>query len=287
MRFLLLVLLVAGCRKGTESKIALRYHPPAGAVYHYALEQRTQVTMPSAEGRAGPLSGMKRQEMQLRMYSTQTVTGSAAGGEVDMEILIDSVSMVMPGMSPELSSQVARMRGTKSSAIFNDRLELVRNDMSGLQGAPPEVANQLAGVLKGMAYAFPEQPVGRGDSWTVSIELPVEQFGGVDASKAGHGKTTLTVRDIRTTERDTSVVLDIKTTFPTGPVQLPMAGQRASMTLSGELTGYQEFSISRGTVVDASIKGQTTINLSVAMLQIRDMTVNTQTESTLRLVAAK
>ena len=37
MRALLLVLLVAACQKDAGPKIALRYHPPTGAVYHYAL----------------------------------------------------------------------------------------------------------------------------------------------------------------------------------------------------------------------------------------------------------
>lgn len=52
------------------------------------------------------------------------------------------------------------------------RFPLLSTDLRGMQSAPPEVANQLLAVHKGMAYAFPEQPVGRGDSWHLSIELP-------------------------------------------------------------------------------------------------------------------
>ncbi len=281
---LLLVLVVAGCHRNAGPRIALRYHPPPGAVYHYALEQKSRVAMPS-----GPsaLAGVSRQEMRLLMYSTQTVKGPVAGGGTEVEIVIDSATIEMPGMSSALSAQVARLRGSRSTAVFDDRLQLLRDSVSGLQGAPPEVANQVAAVLKGTAYAFPEQPVGRGDSWTVSIALPVEQFGGVDASKAGAAQTTLTVREIRASDADTSVVLDIKTTFPTGPIELAVAGQRGSMTLSGDMTGSQEFSISRGTVIDASVTGTSKISLTVPTLLMREMAVTTETQSSIRLAGAK
>src|SRR5439155_227599 len=45
------VVVATGCRRGTGAKVTLRYRPPAGAEYHYALEQRTSWTM---EGAAGP-----------------------------------------------------------------------------------------------------------------------------------------------------------------------------------------------------------------------------------------
>jgi len=144
----------------------------------------------------------------------------------------------------------------------------------------------MAAVLNGLAYAFPAQPVGPGDSWTLSTKLPIEQFGGVDASKAGNAQTTLTVREIQVQDADTSVVLDIKTAFPTGPVELAVAGQRGSMTLSGEMTGHQTYSISRGTVVDATISGETTITMTIPTLGIREMALNTVTSSTLQLTGA-
>jgi hypothetical protein len=284
MRALLVVLVVAACGKDAGPKIVLRYHPPAGAVYHYALEQETRVVMPSTKG---PLAGGIRQEMRLRVYSTQTVKGPGAGGGTEVEIVIDSAAMIMPGLSPDLARQVAAMRGSRSTIVFGDRLQMVRSDLSALKSAPPEVTNQMMAVLKGMAYEFPEQPVGRGDSWTVSMDLPIEQFGGVDASKAGRGQTTLTVRSVQATGPDTSVVLDIKSTFPTGPIQLTIMGQRGSMTLSGEMTGYQEFSISRGTVVDTDVHGNSTINVTVPTLEMREMAVTTETASSIRLAGAR
>jgi hypothetical protein len=281
MRALLLVLLVAACQKDAGPKIALRYHPPTGAVYRYALEQNTRLDMPSA---SGPLAGVSRQQMQLRIYSTQTVKGPVDGGGIEVQIVMDSASLAMPNV--DMSRQLAQLRGSRSTAVFDDRFHMLRSDVRALEAAPPEVANQMAAVLNGMAYAFPAQPVGPGDSWTVSMKLPIEQFGGVDASQAGNAQTTLTVREIQVRDTDTSVVLDIKTAFPTGPVQLAIAGQRGSMTLSGEMTGQQTYSISRGTVVDATIGGETTIKMTIPTLGIREMALNTVTSSTLQLTGA-
>jgi len=281
MRALLLVLLVAACQQDAGPKIALRYHPPTGAVYRYALEQTTRLDMPEA---SGPLAGVSRQGMRLRIYSTQTIQGPVDGGGIEVQIVMDSASLVMPNV--DMSRQLAQLRGSRSTAVFDDRFHVLRSDVSALHAAPPEVANQMAAVLNGMAYAFPAQPVGPGDSWTLSTKLPIEQFGGVDASKAGNAQTTLTVREIQVRDADTSVVLDIKTAFPTGPVELAVAGQRGSMTLSGEMTGHQTYSISRGTVVDATISGETTITMTIPTLGIREMALNTVTSSTLQLTGA-
>jgi hypothetical protein len=281
-RVLLCLLLVGGCEKSGGVKMPLRFHPPTGAVYHQTLEQYTKVTMPLT----GPLGGAGDQELRLRLFSTQTVRGPVAGGGTEIEIVVDSANLEMPSMSPDMSSQLTRLRGTRSTVVFDERSQTVRSDFSGLQGAPPQLANQMAAVLQGMAYAFPEQPVGPGDSWTVSMKLPLAQVGGANAARAGSALTKLTVREIRTDNADTTVIFDIKTTFPTGPIQLAVAGQNGTMRLSGELNGFQQFSISRGTIVDASVKGTSNVNITIASLGVRDMKITTQTESSIQLAGA-
>ena len=193
-------------------------------------------------GASGPLAGVSHQQMRLRMYSTQTIKGPVDGEASEVHIVMDSAAMVMPNV--DMSRQLAQLRGSRSTAVFDDRFQRIRSDVSELHAAPAEVANQMAAVLNGMAYAFPAQPVGRGDSWTVSMSLPIRTIRWHRWIQAGSAQTTLTVRAIQVRDADTSVVLDIKTAFPTGPVQLTIAGQRASMTLSGEMTGHQQYSIS-------------------------------------------
>src|SRR3989441_1724885 len=67
---------VGGCRPGASGpKVTLRYHPPAGAAYHYALDQQNAMRI---EG--GPMSAMPEQTFRMKMYYTQLVKGPAAGG---------------------------------------------------------------------------------------------------------------------------------------------------------------------------------------------------------------
>jgi hypothetical protein len=278
------VLLLTACgERGARSgaKVTLRYHPPAGAVYHYALVQHNLMTM-----EAGPLAGMGAQELAMRMHFTQTVKGPAAGanaGEIEVEVTFDSTSMELPGVAPEMiAQQMARLRGLKSTVVFDERAQVLRTDF-GTANVPPEMKAQMASGIKAMTFAFPEQAVGRGDSWTVATDLPVGQLPG-GASGAGPARTTLTVREIRIAGTDTIVVLDVKMAFPTEPIQLDIAGQRATLKLAGSLAGDQQFSLTRGSVLEATLKGTMKMNVTAAALGQQAMVVTSDTENTLRLV---
>ena len=270
-----------GC--GSGKKVALRYHPPAGAVYHYTLEQNTKITVHS-----GPLAGMGQQQMTMRMHFTQTVKGPAAAGGTEVQVVFDSTTMEMPGVpSDAIAAQLARMRGLRSIVVFDDRAQILRTDFAAGQNVPPGMANQMAAGIKAMTFGFPERPVGRGDSWIMTTELPLGQIPGANASQAGPARTTLTVREIRMLGSDTSVIIDIKTAFPTGPIQLTFAGQRATLKLAGQLAGDQEFSLSRGAVVGGVMKGLMTMNISAPAMGMAAMEMATDTQNSIRLVDAK
>jgi hypothetical protein len=270
---------------GGGPKLILRYHPPAGAVYHYALVQRNLMKMES-----GPFGGMGTQELAMRLYFTQTVRGPAAGGNgTEVMVTFDSTSMQVPGMAPDaVARQLARVRGLKSTVVFDDRARVVSTDFGRAADVPAELATQMATGIKAMTFAFPEQPVGRGDSWTVSSDLPLGQIPGTSSPQApGPARTTLTVREIRIAGADTSVVLDIKTTFPTDPIQLQIGGQATMLKLSGALAGDQHFSLTRGAVLEATIKGTMKMNVTAAALGPMAMVVSSDTENALRLVDTK
>src|SRR3979411_2966589 len=91
----LLAVMGAACGGGGGGggpKVALRYHPPAGAVYHYGLEQRTKVSIQS-----GPLAAMGNQQLFMRMNFTQTVKGPASGGGTEVDVVFESMTMEIPG----------------------------------------------------------------------------------------------------------------------------------------------------------------------------------------------
>jgi len=273
-----LVLAVAACGGGGP-KVALRYHPPAGAVYHYALEQRTQVSIQS-----GPLAAMGKQQLFMRMHFTQTVKGPTDGG-TEVEVVFESMTMEMPGVSPDVvARELAKLNGLRSTVVYDERGKVVRSTFAPAPGVPPELRKEMATGVQAMTFGFPDKPVGQGDSWTMTTELPLPQLPGTNTSPAGPAKTTLTVREIRVAGSDTSVVLDIKTAFPSGPIQVSSRGQAGTLKLEGELAGHQQFSISQGAILDGTIKGSTKMHMTNAMLGAKGMDMLTDTESSIFLL---
>src|SRR2546428_12219524 len=69
------VVVGGGCRSARGPKVSLRYHPPTGATYHYALQQQNSVKM---EG--GPMAQLPGQDVTLHIYYSQAVTGPTTRG---------------------------------------------------------------------------------------------------------------------------------------------------------------------------------------------------------------
>jgi hypothetical protein len=280
---LILALFAVACgdRGGAAlSKVTLRYHPPAGAVHRYALDQVNKMSM-----EAGPLAGMGEQQLTLQMHFTQHVTGPVPGG-IEVKVTFDSTRMEAPGVSPEMMArELDQLRGLVSTVLFDERAQVLRSDMGAAPGVAPELTSQMATGVKAMVLALPEQPVGRGDSWTVKTDLPVGQLPGV--SGAGASLTKLTVREIRVAGGDTTVLLGVETTFPGNPITLTIAGQPATLRLSGGLSGDQTFSLTRGVVVSGTMKGTMKMNVSGGPLGRQEMVLSSVTETSLRLADAK
>jgi len=273
-----LVLAVAACGS-SGPKVSLRYHPPVGAVYHFGSEQRTTVSADS-----GPLAAMGRRQMLFRMYFTQTVKGRASDG-TEVEVLFESVSMEIPGLPANMvGSALAGLQGMRGTMVLDDRGNVLRSDFTGGRGVSPDVGKRLAAGVNAMAFGFPEEPVGQGDSWTIKSELPLDNMPGVSASTNEVARTTLTAREIRVEGSDTLVVLDLKMEFPSEPIRLTSAGESGTVKLEGGMTGRQVFSISRGTMVDGTVKGKAKMHLSGSGIAPGGMRMQTETENSIVLL---
>jgi len=280
---LVCILLLVGCGDRSApitGKVMLRYHPPTGAVYHYAVEQRNTVNMES-----GLLAGAGggAQQLTTRLHFTQAITGPVAGG-IQVRITFDSTHVEAPGMAPDIVGRdVGRVPGLRSTMLLDERQHIVRAGFDTVPGAqpPPALAYQLAAGVKAMSFTLPEEPVGPGDSWTIATELPIGEFPGV--SGAGLSRTTLTVREFSVAGGDTTVLLAVATTFPADPIRLNFAGQPATLHLSGSLSGDQLFSLTRGAVVRGAMKGTMRIKVTGGLLGGQGMTLSGATETTARL----
>src|SRR5438876_158606 len=121
---------IGGCRGGASGpKVTLRYHPPAGAAYHYAHDQQNAMRF---EG--GPMGAVPEQTFRMRMYYTQLVKGPAPGG-VAVTVTFDSTSLDAPGMGAgAMRPALDRMRGMRSDVVYDDRMHVLSAAFTGLTG---------------------------------------------------------------------------------------------------------------------------------------------------------
>jgi hypothetical protein len=276
---------VGGCRGGASGpRVTLRYHPPAGAAYHYTLDQQNAMRI---EG--GPMSAMPEQTFRMRMYYTQLVKGPAQGG-VAVTVTFDSTSMDAPGMGPgAMRPALDRMRGMRSEIVYDERMHVLSAAFTGLTGAPSPVTEQLGSSMKSMAYSLPEGPVGVGDSWVAEHELPLGHQA-LNASQPLKSRTKITVKEIQIAGADTSVLLGIETSFPDEPITLTQprqggAPQTGTLRLSGNLSGEQLYSLKRSAQVRAMMGG--TIKMKSATAGQPEMTMAMTQQTSLQLTEAK
>jgi len=277
-----LVLTVAACGGGGP-KVALRYHPPAGAVYHFGVEQRTRISADS-----GPLARMGTRQMLMRLYFTQTVKGPASGG-TEVEVLFESMTMEIPGIRPDVIARgLAGMQGMRGTMVLDERGKVIRSEFAEGPGVSLDMAKRVASGVNAMAFGFPEQPVGRGESWTITSDLPLDQVPGISASTSEVARTTLTVREVRVDGSDTSVVLDIGMEFPAEPIRMASSdGESAILKLEGGMTGHQVFSLSRGAVIDGTVKGTMKMSFTGGRLGSEGMSMQTESEHSIVLLPHK
>lgn len=272
-----LAVAVVGC-KGAErpatpvmTKIVLRYHPPVGAVYRYAMDQTSMFGSDSGADTMGLNT--------LRIAFTQTV-GTAAADGVPVTFTFDSTNVESPGLTPEAARQVVeRLKDVHLTTVYDDHLRPV-HDAGPLTGIPPLVRDQLEAALQVAAPVLPDQPVGTGDNWTTAIELPLS---GIGTPITVH--TKLTVRDISVSRGDTTVRLSVETALPPEPMRFSFGGQQFTVALKGAITGEQTLSLTRGAVVSAALAGTMHVGVSGGFFGAPGMKVRVQQQGTLKLVS--
>jgi hypothetical protein len=276
---LVAAVLTLGCR-GDErpptpitTKIALRFHPPTGAVYHYVMDQTSSFGPDSGADTGGVNS--------MRIAFTQTIGAAAADG-VPVTFTFDSTRVESPMLNPAAADQAAeRLREVHLTTIYDDHLRPVHNDVSALSGIPPLVRDQMQVGFRAAALALPDQPVGPGDSWTNETELPVSAIGGAPLTV----HTKVTVREISVSRGDTTVRLRVETALPAEPMKFAFGGQQFTVALKGAITGEQTLSLTRGAVVSAALGGTMHVGVSGGFFGAPGMKVRVQQQGTLKLVS--
>jgi hypothetical protein len=269
-----------GCGCGDGAKVNLRYHPPAGATYHYSLEQHTDMKF-----KGGPMAQLPEQQLTMHMHFTQTVTGATQGG-IGVTVRFDSTTLDSPLMGANAyGPALDRMRGLTSNVVYDDRMNVVRAAVTNGGGTLSPIAEQFVRNLKGIAFPLPEGPVGVGDSWTAELELPINQLAG--AGSPMKTTTKLTVKAIDASGSDTTVLVALKTSFPRDPIKILQEGQMVTLKLSGSLKGEQLFSVRRGAVVRSLWSGTMRINMTGGVVGGDGSNMTMQQATSLQLLEAK
>lgn len=248
-----LAVLVVAC--GDSTPVTLRYRPPEGAVYRYAMTQEMAMR-PDNGADAENAGGM----MAIRVAFTQTVRGPADGGTA-VDVRVDSVTFSAPQMDQnQMSGAMQMLRGLTSHLVFDEQMHVLRAEVAEGSRVPPQLAGQIASGLRGSSFPLPARPVQRGESWTEELAPPSGQIPGL--SKPLMLRYRLTLEDVRAEGADTIVRLKIQTTFPTDPIPFEMGGASATMRIEGSLDGDQEYSITRGAILRVNLKGTIRITTS-------------------------
>jgi hypothetical protein len=277
----LAVLVVAcGGEKPNTAKIALRYHPPAGAAFQYELAQEMKMRLVGGGLMGALLGGLGSEDLKLQMYFTMNIGSDATPVEMEITTVLDSIKVQAPSLGADVGQGMNRLRGLRTSAVYDERMQVVR--INPAPDADAEIPPQIAGNLRGMSIALPEGPVGMGDSWTVETPLPLGDM--THIAKGLVGQTTMTVREIRFIGPDTVVRVGIVTTFPTEPFELEIEGKKTTMQLGGGLTGEQEFSMLLGALLSGSATGALRMTVTGGALGSEAATISMNTKTTTRLL---
>jgi hypothetical protein len=210
---------------------------------------------------------MPQQQIVMHLYYTQSITGPSGAG-LGVGVRFDSVTVDSPLMvPPPLQAKLESIRGLTTSVTYDDRRNVLDGNSATAGGTATN--EQLVKGVRGLAFPFPEGPVGVGDSWTAEVDLPLGQVG--SASAPFKAKSKFTVKEIDTSGPDTTVHIGLETTVPSEPIEMAQQGQSVKMKMTGVLTGEQVFSITRGATVHSQLGGTIAIDVTGGSLGDKGM----------------
>jgi hypothetical protein len=272
-------LLVPACGDAPDTrKFLLRYHPPAGGLYQYEVQQEMKMGVQGG-GLMGGLLGGQNADFTLRIFVTLSVD-DAAGGRVRITTTHDSATFTSPTLPRGMmDAELRSARGRSDAAVLDDHMRVVPAAEGATPAAAAAAPGQTSHELQGLMFTLPDGAVGKGDSWIVEAQFPIP-----GVTRPVVGSSRLTILDIRTVGPDTTVKVRTVTTFPREPIQINAEGHRVTVQMSGSLTGEQEFSVLLGATLGGTMTGAVRMALSGGRLgnESAIMTLNQRTSVRLR-----
>ncbi|HTY05313.1 MAG TPA: hypothetical protein VMC86_02250 [Gemmatimonadales bacterium] len=236
------------------ARVLLRYHPRPGDRYNVVAEQVTETSNDSGTVPV-PASALK-----IRTFSHDSVL-PPAGDTVRIRQVIDSIVPSDSGEAASLiASRMGEARGANGLLSLDDRMSMRSASFSDRDGNSTALTASLAEATRRFAIPLPDGMVAPGDTWSTTVDAGFSKMlPGMDSVSL---KSWFRVDSILLTGADTSVRLAVRITFPTNPINMTTGGLRLAMFMTGDVTGTQWFSVTRGVLTRAALGG--TIHISAA-----------------------
>jgi len=165
-------------KTGAEPRRVVRFRPTPGKAATYEMKTTQDVTMSliTPDGQAMPMPGMGNLMPTVVMRMSSKVGEPLAAGVTPVTIAYEDARV--EGAAPEVQAQIKQsmqpMLGTGFRCLVDDASGRIRQvdvstDDEALYGALQGMADQFVSQLP----QFPEEPVGVGAQWTVTMDMSV------------------------------------------------------------------------------------------------------------------
>ncbi len=260
---------IAAC----NGKVALRYRPRRDAVQHYVL------TMRHSRDDAPIVASVARTTQVWTIYYTQFgrfTDRRGAGSEVSLQI--DSIQLQPSGGAPDLSP----MNGATISAFLDGSGQLQRTEPDSFPGLTQDMVLRLRAIAAAVAPWFPQEPVERGDGWTVTTPAPLEvlEMSGQDSSKL---QLHVTLNALQESVNDQIADVGISGQLPSVETRVTTSLGALAARSAGTMMGRYRFSLPRGVMVFEELSVSLTLVTAHPMVGRDTLLSRLVTQTTIRL----
>ncbi len=256
--------------------LTLRFAPPVGSAFRYALEQDLSMKL---EGDSA--ASANTQGLAIRINFVQTVQSQVDSG-TEVYLRVDTVALSSPEIPREVMANAGKMlQGLTTAMVFDPRMQVVSSRVADPGGASERDAAMVSSSLRGASLPLPPGPVRVGEVWTVEMPAPSGQVPGL--TKPLMLKSRLWITGFQVEGTDTIVTIKFETGFPKEPIPVSLEGS-GTLRIDGKLTGEQAYSMGRHALVNSNMSG--TVRTTTEGAGLGDNVVVVQQRLNLRLVQA-
>jgi hypothetical protein len=261
MRQFALLIILASAAAAQAQKVTLRFNPPAGKTYSYAMT--TSMTQNTPQG---PMQTKQTMTSVMKIVKNQ-------GGKVTMENSIKGAKVTGSGPAAGMSKNIETMlNGMKSTTVVDNLGRPLDVNVAGNNAAMQGMMSGMSNGLSSM-YSYPKEAVGVGSKWSSTMDFQKMMGKAIPNAKVTGGKmpVTMTLKRLETRNGKKVAVIDIKMT---GSMSMTMGGSATPISTTMNTTGELVVDLATGIPVAVKSVAKSTTSLSgMKMDQVQTTTM--------------